>query len=280
MNYRHAYHAGNFADIVKHAALALVVEHLKRKDSPFVYVDTHAGTGLYDLTSVQAEKTGEWMGGIGLVAGRQDAPPQLAPYLSAVRSFNPDGGLAVYPGSPAVAAALARPCDRLALCELHPEDAGQLKHRFAADPRVGVHQRDAYEAMKALLPPPERRGVVLVDPPFEIPGEFERLRKGLQLGLKRWGTGIFLLWYPIKDRAVTDRFLADLAMVGLGNAFAAELMLRPADNPGLLNGTGLVVVNPPWQLEESLAVLLPWLAEVLSGGKGSWRIAPVTPPSR
>ena len=168
MNYRHAYHAGNFADVQKHATLALVIEHLKRKDGAFCYLDTHAGIGAYDLASVQAEKTGEWKSGIGAVMDAPEPPAELKPYLDAVAALNPEGGLRHYPGSPALVAALARPQDRLALCELHPEDAAELRRRFAADPRIGVHHMDGYTACKALLPPAERRGLVLMDPPFDV----------------------------------------------------------------------------------------------------------------
>lgn len=264
MNYRHAYHAGNFADVHKHAILALVIEHLKRKDAPFLYADTHAGIGAYDLASVQAEKTGEWKSGIGRVLEQPDPPAELRPYLDAVAALNPDGGLKLYPGSPAVVSALARPNDRLALCELHPEDAETLRWSFARDKRVGVHHMDGYTALKALLPPPERRGLVLIDPPFEVRDEFERMRKGLAQAMKRWPTGLYALWYPIKARAPVDRFHADLAMLGLPKTLVAEVMIQDGDDPNRLNGCGLVLINPPWKLDESLAVLLPWLARVLA----------------
>lgn len=272
MNYRHAYHAGNFADVHKHATLALVLEHLKRKESSFVYVDTHAGIGAYDLASVQAEKTGEWKDGIGRVLAEPAPPEELAPYLAAVRGLNPDGAIRNYPGSPAVAAALARPGDRLALCELHPEDADLLKRRFAADRRIGVHHGDGYVACKALLPPPERRGMVLIDPPYEVRDEFERMRRGLVQAMKRWPTGVYALWYPIKGRAAIDRFHADLAMLGLPRTLAAELMIRRGDDPTKLNGCGLVVINPPWKLDEALGNLMPWLARVLAPEQGNWRV--------
>ncbi|CAA7621560.1 Ribosomal RNA large subunit methyltransferase J [Magnetospirillum sp. LM-5] len=278
MNYRHAYHAGNFADVHKHATLGLMIEHLTRKEAAFAYLDTHAGLGLYDLTSVQAEKTGEWQAGIARVMAAPNPPPSAAPLLRVVRTLNPDGALRFYPGSPAVVATLSRPQDRLTLCELHPEDAADLRRRFAADARAGVHHRDGYDGIKALVPPPERRGLVLVDPPFEKPGEFERMRRGLAQGLKRWSTGIYALWYPIKDREPVARFHADLSMMGLKSAFAAELMIKPGDNPQTLNGCGLVVVNPPWQLDIAMAELLPWLAEALAPGIGSWRVEPLTLP--
>jgi 23S rRNA (adenine2030-N6)-methyltransferase len=272
MNYRHAYHAGNFADVQKHAVLALVIEHLKRKDGAFRYVDTHAGIGAYDLSSVQAEKTGEWQDGIGRVLAAANPPAELAPYLQAVEAVNPGGGVLHYPGSPAVVAALARPIDRLALCELHPEDATVLRRTFAADARVGVHHMDGYTALKAMLPVPERRGLVLVDPPFEAKDEFARMRNGVAQAMKRWPTGLYGLWYPIKAREPVARFHADLAMLGLPKALVAEVMIRGDDAPDRLNGAGLVLINPPWKLDEALAALLPWLAGVLAPGQGFSRL--------
>lgn len=268
MNYRHVYHAGNFADVHKHASLALMLEHLKRKDAPFLYLDTHAGLGAYDLTWIEAGKTGEWKDGIGKVLDDPCPPEEMEPYLRVVRALNRDGGLRYYPGSPAVAGALARPEDRLALVELHPQDVETLRRRFVGDRRAGIHHGDGYEALRALLPPRERRGLVLIDPPFEVRDEFERMRKGLAQALKRWPTGIYALWYPIKARQPVERFHAELAMLGLGKVLAAELMIRPDGGSDTLNGCGLVVINPPWKLDESLAVLMPWLAEVLAPGQG------------
>ncbi|MBX9634301.1 MAG: 23S rRNA (adenine(2030)-N(6))-methyltransferase RlmJ, partial [Magnetospirillum sp.] len=222
--------------------------------------------------SVQAEKTGEWKDGIARVREHPEPPAELQPYLQAVAALNPDGGLKLYPGSPAVVSALARPTDRLALCELHPEDAETLRWSFARDKRVGVHHMDGYTALKALLPPPERRGLVLIDPPFEVRDEFERMRKGLAQAMKRWPTGLYALWYPIKARAPVDRFHADLAMLGLPKTLVAEVMIQRGDDPQRLNGCGLVLINPPWKLDESLAALLPWLAEVLAPETGYHRL--------
>jgi 23S rRNA (adenine2030-N6)-methyltransferase len=272
MNYRHAYHAGNFADVQKHAVLALVIEHLKRKDTAFRYLDTHSGIGVYDLGSVQAEKTGEWQDGIGRVLAAAQPPEELLPYLQAVEATNPGGGVLHYPGSPAVVAALARPIDKLALCELHPEDCDLLRRVFRTDGRVGVHHMDGYTALKAMLPPPERRGLVLIDPPFEVRDEFAQMRKGLANALKRWPTGLYALWYPIKAREPVARFHADLTMLGLSKALVAEVMIHGGDAPDRLNGAGLVLVNPPWKLDEALQRLLPWLAEVLAPGTGHARV--------
>ncbi len=273
MNYRHAYHAGNFADVVKHAVLALVIEHLKRKDGGFLYLDTHAGIGAYDLDSAQAGKTGEWRAGIGRLLAAAAPPVVIGPYLEAVRAMN--AGLAEprrYPGSPWLARTLSRRQDRLALCELHPEDNAALKRLFTGEKRVGVHHTDGYGALKSMLPPPERRGLVLIDPPFEAKDELDRVRKGMAGALRRWPTGLYLIWYPIKDRAPIDRFHADLAMLGLPPTLVAELRIRSGDDPFKLNGCGLVAVNPPWKLDEALAELLPWLAATLAPGDGSHRL--------
>ncbi|TAN80067.1 MAG: 23S rRNA (adenine(2030)-N(6))-methyltransferase RlmJ [Magnetospirillum sp.] len=269
MNYRHAYHAGNFADVMKHAVLTLVVAALMRKEAPFFALDTHAGLGAYDLESVAADKTGEYRGGIAKVLERPDHPAALDSYLAVVREWNRDGGLRWYPGSPEVIRTLMRPQDRLALVELHPEDVVELRRQFAGDRRVGVHHQDGYLAAKGLLPPPERRGLVLIDPPFEVRDELDRLRVALRRMRKLWPTGIALVWYPIKGREPVRRFHQAIRDEGGPRTLAAELLIRPDDDPFRLNGSGLLVINPPWRLDEALAELLPWLAGVFAPGQGS-----------
>ncbi|HLN22525.1 MAG TPA: 23S rRNA (adenine(2030)-N(6))-methyltransferase RlmJ [Patescibacteria group bacterium] len=269
MNYRHAYHAGNFADVVKHALLTLVLAHLQRKETPFCVVDTHAGTGCYDLAGVEAGKTGEAQDGIVALLAAGPLPPLLDDYVAAVRSVNAGWPtLRYYPGSPRIARHMLRPQDRLALVELHPEDADQLRREFRHDPQVGVHMQDAYTALKALLPPKERRGLVLIDPPFEVKDEFRRIVKGLGEALRRWPNGIYGVWYPIKDPEPVERFLAEIASLGRP-CFTAELMRHAGDNPDRLNGTGLVILNPPWQLADKLAELLPVLCDKLGAAGGS-----------
>ena len=221
MNYRHIYHAGNFADVVKHAVLALVIEKLKLKDAGFRVIDTHAGTGSYDLSSEKAQKTGEWRAGIGRLIGPDAAPIQgpaatlLKPYLDVVRGLNSGGGVTRYPGSPRLARALLRPQDRLVVNELHREDSISLKGAFARDKLTQVMDLDGWIALKALLPPPERRGVVLVDPPFEEPGEFERMSVALGEAVRRFATGVFILWYPNTDQGHVRAFKRRLAESGL-----------------------------------------------------------------
>jgi 23S rRNA (adenine2030-N6)-methyltransferase len=272
MNYRHAYHAGNFADVIKHAVLALVIEHLKLKPAPFRVIDTHAGVGLYDLSSEQAQKTGEWREGIGRIMEAELAPPAanlLAPYLGVVRELNADGPLLRYPGSPFIARALMRDADRLVVNELHPEDQQELKALFARDRQVKVMELDAWTAVKALLPPPERRGVILIDPAFEETGELARLVGALNEAAKRFAGGTYLLWYPIKELRPVAAFRRQVAALGLPKAFAIELMIRGGEDETRLNGAGLIAVNAPFTLTTNLKILLPELARVLAQGNGA-----------
>ncbi|RUW96788.1 23S rRNA (adenine(2030)-N(6))-methyltransferase RlmJ, partial [Mesorhizobium sp. M2A.F.Ca.ET.037.01.1.1] len=218
MNYRHAYHAGNFADVVKHAVLARLVEYLKQKDKAFRVIDTHAGIGRYDLASVEAGKTGEWQGGIGRLTEatlEPQAAALLQPYLEAVRAQNPDGGLKHYPGSPLIVRHLLRSQDRLTAIELHPKDAVRLKLVFAGDFQARVIELDGWLALGAQLPPKEKRGLVLIDPPFEEEGEFSRLVDGLRKAHRRWPGGIYALWYPIKDRRAVTAFRGALKETGI-----------------------------------------------------------------
>ena len=267
MNYRHAFHAGNFADVVKHATLARVIVHLKEKPAAFRVIDTHAGCGLYDLTGPQASRTGEWRAGIGRLRAATFDPAArelLAPYLDAVAAFNPDGAIATYPGSPALAQRLLRAHDRLVACELGSSAAEALAAQMRRDARVKVVAIDGYTALNAYVPPKERRGLVLLDPPFEQPDEFERLVDALAGAHRKWPTGIYLIWYPLKDARATGRFARDLARLGVPRMLRAELAIARARAAERLAGTGLIVVNPPWRLEGELNVLLPALAKGLA----------------
>lgn len=272
MNYRHIYHAGNFADVFKHAVLALVIEHLKLKDAPFRVIDTHAGIGLYDLASDEAQRTGEWKEGIGRILAASlpaDVAAILAPYLDVVRNENPAGELVRYPGSPLIARRLMRPDDRLVVNEAHPEDAGRLAALFAKDRAAKVLALDGWTALKAVLPPKERRGLVLIDPPFEAPGEFRRFIDALHDVRRRFATGTVLLWYPIKDERVTNAFLREAAALSIPKLLSAELFVRTPQSAGGLSGNGLLILNPPFTLEERLAILLPYLVATLSQGNGA-----------
>jgi len=277
MNYRHAYHAGNFADVVKHVVLARLIDYLKRKDKPFRVIDTHAGTGLYDLSSVEAQKTGEWRDGIGrLMQGTLDAEAAAlaAPYLEAVRAVNPQGGLTAYPGSPLLARHLLRRQDRLSALELHPQDAERLKALFAGDIQVRVMELNGWLALGAHLPPKEKRGLVLVDPPFEEEGEFDRLLDGLKKAHRRWPGGIYALWYPIKDRAAVAAFRRGLAESDVPKLLDVAFEVRPFSGEARLDGSGMVVANPPFTLESELRVLLPALHRLLALESGAgWSLA-------
>lgn len=268
MNYRHAYHAGNFADVFKHVILTRIVTYLKRKDAAFRVIDTHAGEGIYDLSAEAAEKTSEWRSGIGrLVAA--NAPPDveglLEPYLSIVTPMLA-GEPALYPGSPAIARLLLRPQDRMIFCDSHPQVVAALKRRpeFGRDDRVKVIEIDGFVALNAYVPPVERRGVVLVDPAFEHKTEFDQILATLSEAVRKWPTGIYMIWYPLKERAGPNRFVRALvpAMAEAGNTkiLRLELQVDAPQPDGPVKATGLVIINPPFVLEDEARVLSPYLA--------------------
>jgi 23S rRNA (adenine2030-N6)-methyltransferase len=269
MNYRHAYHAGNFADVVKHAVLCRVLLHLREKPAAFRVIDTHAGAALYDLGGLEAGKTAEWRDGIGrLRQAELDVTTRalLAPYLDAVAARNGGNTLKVYPGSPALVQSLLRSQDRLIACELEPQAAAALAGYLRSDKRCKAIAIDGWTALAAYVPPKERRGLVLIDPPFEQPGEFARLAEGLAAAHRKWPTGCYLLWYPIKDGADAAGFVQRLSRLGIAKMLRIELILA---NPGSamgLGGAGLIAVNPPWTLRDELKTLLPALSEALSRG--------------
>jgi 23S rRNA (adenine2030-N6)-methyltransferase len=265
MNYRHAFHAGNFADVVKHAVLARVVAHLREKESAFRIIDTHAGSGLTRLTGPEASRTGEWRQGIGRLLAATLEPEVralLSPYLDAIARHNMGGCLLAYPGSPLLALSWLRPQDRLIACELVPAAAAALARSLGKDRRAKVIAIDGWTALTAYVPPKERRGLVLVDPPFEAPGELDRLAEHLARAHRKWATGIYLLWYPIKDIAETERFGRQVAELGLPKILRAEIRIAARADKSLI-GSGLLLVNPPWKLETELQSLLPALAGAL-----------------
>jgi 23S rRNA (adenine2030-N6)-methyltransferase len=254
LNYRHAFHAGNFADCFKHALLVWLLRAMARKPSPFLMLDTHAGTGRYDLSADAAERTGEWRRGIARL--RDDPPAALADYLAKV-SREPGA----YPGSPVIAREMLRPGDRLVCCEAHPDDFSDLRALFARDPQTGVHKRDGWEALRAFLPPPEKRALVLIDPPYERPDEFSQVAAGLSSGAARFRSGVFAAWHPVKHRAPVRAFHAALA--GLRDVVSVELHLREPLDPAQLNGCGMVVVNPPYRFEAEARPILDALLDRL-----------------
>lgn len=275
MNYRHAFHAGNFADVVKHAVLALLVERLKAKDAAFRVIDTHAGIGLYDLASDEASRTGEWHEGIGRLWGRALDPTLgelLRPYLTAVGAANGAAApapLTRYPGSPWIARHLFRRQDRLTAVELHPEDARALAARFDGDIQVRTIALDGWLALGAFVPPKERRGLVLIDPPFEERDEFERMADAFIAAHRKWPTGVYALWYPVKDLVAVDRLRLTLSQSGIRRLLMAELTVRSRGATGLFNGAGLVVCNPPWQFAATLGTLLSGLVPLLARDDGA-----------
>ncbi|MDQ0454115.1 23S rRNA (adenine(2030)-N(6))-methyltransferase RlmJ [Rhizobium paknamense] len=267
MNYRHIYHAGNFADVLKHAILARLIVYLQQKDKAFRLLDTHAGIGLYDLSSEEAQKTGEWQGGIGKLLSADlsaRSAELLAPYLDAVRMLNPQGGVALYPGSPKLARMLLRPQDRLSAMELHPQDYRALYRLFEGDFQARITELDGWLALGAHLPPKEKRGIVLVDPPFEVEGEYERLVEGLSKAWRRFSTGVYCLWYPIKRGAPIAAFHEALKETGIPKILCAELSVKSDRDSTGLSGTGLIIVNPPFTLKDELHSLLPELKQILA----------------
>lgn len=285
MNYRHAFHAGNFADVMKHIVLARILEHLKAKPAPFRVLDLHAGTGLYDLSAEPAERTGEWRLGVGRLYkdGSCAAEPLsdavealIAPWRKAVAAANDGVRLAHYPGSPEIARRLARDADRLLFNELHAEDFAALEARFARETRAQLKTMDAWIAAKAFVPPPERRGLMLMDPPYEAADEVQRALTALSEAHRRFATGSFCLWYPVKAQADANALARRAAALALPKTLRAELTVRRADRTDMLNGSGLILVNPPWKLEAEMKLILPALAERLADRdarfRGNWRL--------
>ena len=280
MNYRHAFHAGNFADVLKHAVFCRILMHLREKPGAFRVIDTHAGAGLYNLTGAEATRGGEWRDGIGRLVAAQEAGAMAAdvatllkPYLEVVGALNERGTLHVYPGSPALARAWLRPQDRLIACELEPKAAAALAQQLRGDARIKTLEVDGWTALSAYIPPKERRGVVLVDPPFEQPAEFRRLARALGEAHRKWATGIYALWYPIKGRPEPDALAKRVRALGIKKILRAELTISSLSDPSRLNGCGLLLVNPPWTLEAELTALLPALAALLGRhGKGAFRL--------
>ncbi|PRD45928.1 23S rRNA (adenine(2030)-N(6))-methyltransferase RlmJ [Phyllobacterium phragmitis] len=272
MNYRHAYHAGNFADVVKHVVLTRIIEYLKRKEQAFRVIDTHAGIGRYDLRGTEAGKTAEWQQGIARLlddasAIPADAAELLAPYLDIIRAENAGDSVKTYPGSPLLARSMMRKQDRLSAIELHPDDARALSALFVGDHQVRVIHLDGWLALGAHLPPKEKRGLVLVDPPFEIAGEFDRLVDGLVKAHKRFPGGTYALWYPVKDRQEVQRFISKLHETHIAKILRLELAIRPPSPEPRLDGCGMIVVNPPYTLEAEMKLLLPCLTNLLGEAK-------------
>jgi len=268
MNYRHAFHAGNFADVLKHVVLMMLVEHLKKKPAPFFYLDTHAGRGLYDLSEAQAQRSGEYKTGIGrlLEARKASLSAETSAYVELVReSAGKDhSAITAYPGSPLIVARMRRPGDRMVLVESQAKEAASLAAALGRKRLLSVLDGDGYAALKAHLPPRENRGLVLIDPPYESDLEFDRVLAGLETAHERWPTGTYCVWYPLTDRAGPLRFRHNLERSGIRRVLDVTLSVLPADAQVGMSGAGLVIINPPWLIDERLQELLPQLHRLLS----------------
>jgi 23S rRNA (adenine2030-N6)-methyltransferase len=280
MNYRHHYHAGNYADVFKHVLLRLLVGAMQRKEKGFLYLDTHAGRGGYDLSTTTMlpdgrERAPEWPAGIGRVWSVTGLPQEIADYVAAVRAFDARAGgagetLQFYPGSPWIVQAMLRAQDRAVLCELREDDAEALAIDFGRTRRVSVQRMDGYTALKAMLPPPEKRALVLIDPPFESAGEFADIRLGLRAALERFLSGTYAVWYPITERAKSERFIAEVAASPFAPpTLCAEVQIAADSAQVRMKGCGLLVLNPPWQIEQAFRAVLPALAERLRQDAGA-----------
>ncbi|HEX7079872.1 MAG TPA: 23S rRNA (adenine(2030)-N(6))-methyltransferase RlmJ [Gammaproteobacteria bacterium] len=269
LSYQHEYHAGNHADVLKHCVLTLLIGALQRKPAPLRVIDTHAGSGVYDLDDERALHRREHEGGIARVLAQRARPPEIARYLEVVEAFNENGELRRYPGSPPIARALLRPQDHLELFELHPQAFAALATRFRRDRQAHVHRRDALEGLVAVVPPPERRGVVLVDPSYETRDDFVRVPDALGAAHRRWAIGVYAVWYPLIDKPAAAKLARALRALPLPRLFEVELEISPAASG--LRGSGLVIANLPFGVDAELERLLPWLDRVLAGGAGTHR---------
>jgi 23S rRNA (adenine2030-N6)-methyltransferase len=277
MNYRHAFHAGSFADVVKHIVLVRILTYLHEKPAPFRVIDSHAGAGLYDLSGEEAQRTGEFLTGIARVLQArfsEAAQPLVEPYLEIVRSFNPQRGLTAYPGSPLIARKLLRPPDSLVACEVAPVARKQLVAALRRDPQARVVDIDGWVGLPAYVPPKERRGLVLIDPAYEAKDEFERLARGFAEAYAKWPTGIYALWYPAKSRRATDTLAQTVAgLAPAGKVLRLEFSSAPQQADGALTSAGLLIVNPPWTLAAEMKIILPELEKPLGqGGAGRFRL--------
>jgi 23S rRNA (adenine2030-N6)-methyltransferase len=287
MNYRHAFHAGSFADVIKHIVLVRILIYLHEKPGAFRVIDSHAGAGLYDLTSEEARRGGEWLMGIARIMQARFSDTALAlvkPYLDIVRAFNPQGGaLTAYPGSPLFARALLRPQDRLTACEVEPSARKALIDALRKDPQARVVDLDGWTALGAFVPPNERRGLVLIDPPFEQKDEFERLEKGFATAFAKWPTGVYMLWYPAKSRRATEELARQVVRMAAsakpaGTCVRLEFSVAPQEQGAALASSGLLIVNAPWTLQAELKTILPELEKPLGqGGAARFRLEQLKP---
>ncbi|KNE84965.1 23S rRNA (adenine(2030)-N(6))-methyltransferase RlmJ [Aggregatibacter aphrophilus] len=279
LSYRHSFHAGNHADVLKHIVLMLIIESLQQKEKGFYYLDTHAGAGLYRLFSQEAEKTAEYAEGIGRLWQRDDLPTEVDRYVKLIRKLNYGGKeLRYYAGSPLLAANLLRPQDRALMMELHPSDFPLLRNNFKAFENVTVKIGDGFQQVKATLPPKERRGLVLIDPPYELKEDYDLVVKAIEEGYKRFATGVYAIWYPVVLRQQTKRMIKGLEATGIRKILQIELAVRPDSDQRGMTASGMIVINPPWTLEKQMKSILPYLSTVLAPqGTDSWSVNWITP---
>lgn len=277
LSYRHSFHAGNHADVLKHIVQSLILDALKQKDKPFVYHDTHSGVGRYDLTHEWSEKTGEYKQGIARLWQSEAIPAELSSYIQAIRVLNDDDTLRYYPGSPRVARAQIRPQDRMVLTELHPSDHPLLEQEFHRDRQVKIFKEDGFQRLKASLPPQERRGLVLIDPPYELAREYRDVVTAIAQSHKRWATGIYAIWYPVVNRADIDDMLEGLEGLGIRRILQIELGVSPDTDERGMTASGMIVINPPWKLESQMQQILPYLKQVIAPATGHYKVEWVVP---
>ncbi|PAR30457.1 23S rRNA (adenine(2030)-N(6))-methyltransferase RlmJ [Vibrio metoecus] len=277
LSYRHSFHAGNHADVLKHIVQSLILNSLQQKEKPFVYHDTHSGVGRYDLTHEWSEKTGEYKQGIARVWQQDNIPAELDSYLDAIRQLNQGETLRYYPGSPRVARAHLREQDRMVLTELHPSDYPLLEQEFHRDRQVSIYKEDGFARLKASLPPQERRGLVLIDPPYELAKEYRDVVQAIAQSYKRWATGIYAIWYPVVNRCDIDDMVEGLQGLGIRKILQIELGVSPDTNERGMTASGMIVVNPPWTLESQMQTILPFLKQAIAPATGHHKVEWVVP---
>ncbi|MBL4279974.1 23S rRNA (adenine(2030)-N(6))-methyltransferase RlmJ [Vibrio fluvialis] len=277
LSYRHSFHAGNHADVVKHIVQSLILSALQQKDKPFVYHDTHSGVGRYDLTHEWSEKTGEYKQGIARLWQQTEVPEDIHSYLDAIKALNDDGELRYYPGSPRVARAHLRSHDRMVLTELHPSDYPLLEQEFHRDRQVAIFKEDGFARLKGSLPPKERRGLVLIDPPYELAKEYRDVVQAIAQSYKRWATGIYAIWYPVVNRCDIDDMIEGLQGLGIRKILQIELGVSPDTNERGMTASGMIVINPPWKLESQMQSILPFLKEAIAPATGHYKVDWIVP---
>lgn len=279
LSYRHSFHAGNFADVLKHIVQMLIIENLQQKEKGFYYLDTHAGVGHYRLFSDEAEKTGEYKEGIGRLWEQQEMPEEVERYIKLIKKLNYGGkSLRYYAGSPLIASAMLRSQDRALLTELHPSDFPLLRNNFKEFENIATKRENGFQQLKATLPPKERRGFILIDPPYELKEDYELVVKAIEEGVKRFATGVYAIWYPVVLRQQTKRMIKGLEQTGIRKILQIEMAVRPDSEQRGMTASGMIVINPPWTLEEQMKKILPYLTSTLvPEGTGSWTVKWITP---